>query len=45
MELYIFARFHSREGKKDVAAATLREEVEASQADAGCLAPRLPFHA
>ena len=37
MELFIFARFHSREGKEDAIAAALREEVEASRADAGCL--------
>jgi len=40
MGLYIFARFHSREGKEDAVAAALREEVEASQADAGCLEHR-----
>ena len=37
MALYIFARFHSREGKEDAVAAALREEAEASHTDPGCL--------
>jgi quinol monooxygenase YgiN len=37
MELFIFARFHSREGKEDTLAQALREEAQASQAEAGCL--------
>ena len=37
MELFIFARFHSREGKEDALAEALREEVLESQAEADCL--------
>jgi acyl-CoA thioester hydrolase len=37
IELLIFARFHSREGKEDAVAAALREELEASHAEPGCL--------
>lgn len=36
-ELFIIARFHAREGRKDAVAAALRSEVLASQADPGCL--------
>ena len=38
MELFIFARFHAREGQEDAVARALRNEVEQSRADPGCLA-------
>ena len=38
MELFIFARFHAREGREDAVAAALRETVVPSRAEAGCLA-------
>jgi len=37
MELSIFARLYSREGKEDAVAAAPREEGDTSQADKGCL--------
>jgi cation transport regulator ChaB len=37
MELLIFARFHSLEGKEHAVVAAVREEVEASHAEPGCL--------
>ena len=37
-ELFIFARFHAREGYEDALAAALRAEVTSSRAEPGCLA-------
>ncbi len=37
MELFIFARFHAREGQEDAIAEALREVVAPSRAEAGCL--------
>jgi quinol monooxygenase YgiN len=36
MELFIFARFHAREGQQDGVAAAIREVVPHSRAEAGC---------
>ena len=38
MELFIFARFHAREGKQDAVNAVLRDEARSSRAEPGCLA-------
>ena len=38
MELFIFARFHAREGQEAAVAAAMREEVPQSRAEPGCLA-------
>ena len=38
MELFIFARFHAREGHETAVAAALREVVGLSRAEPGCLA-------
>jgi quinol monooxygenase YgiN len=38
MELFIFARFHARQGQEEAVAAALREVVEPSRREAGCLA-------
>jgi quinol monooxygenase YgiN len=38
MELFIFARFHAREGQEDAVAAAIREVVPHSRAEAGCRA-------
>ncbi len=38
MELFIFARFHAREGQEDALAALLREQVAGVPAEPGCLA-------
>jgi quinol monooxygenase YgiN len=38
MELFIFGRFHAREGEEEAVAAALREVVGASRIEAGCLA-------
>jgi len=38
VELTIFARFHSRQGREDAVAAALREVVEATRAELDCLA-------
>jgi hypothetical protein len=38
MELFIFARFHTREGRKAVVAALLREQTERVREEQGCLA-------
>jgi quinol monooxygenase YgiN len=38
MELTIFARFHSREGREEAVAAALREVVVPTRAERGCLA-------
>jgi len=40
MELFIFARFHVREGNELTAGAVLREQVEATRSEPGCLAIR-----
>lgn len=37
-ELFVFARFHAREGQQDAVAAALREVVSPSRAEPGCLA-------
>lgn len=37
-ELFIFARFHAREGQQGAVAAALREELPQSRAEPGCLA-------
>jgi quinol monooxygenase YgiN len=38
MELFIFARFHTREGVETAAAAVLREQVKGVREEPGCLA-------
>jgi quinol monooxygenase YgiN len=38
MELYIFGRFHAREGQDDAVAAALREVIGPSRREPGCLA-------
>ena len=38
MELFIFARFHTREGQEDAVAASLREVVQATRGEPGCVA-------
>jgi quinol monooxygenase YgiN len=38
MELFIFARFHAREGREDEVAAAIREVVPRSRAEPGCRA-------
>ena len=37
MELFIFARFHARPGEEDAVAAALRDVVEFTREEAGCL--------
>jgi quinol monooxygenase YgiN len=37
MELFIFARFHAREGEQDNVAAAIREVLAPSRAEPGCL--------
>ncbi len=37
MELFIFARFHAREGQQEAVAAALRTEVRSSRAEPGCI--------
>lgn len=37
-ELFIFARFHARQGKKDRVTVLLRNETAAAKGDRGCLA-------
>lgn len=37
MELFIFARFHAREGQEDAVAQALHEVVVPSREEAGCL--------
>ena len=37
MELFIFARFHAREGQQDALAKALQDVVPPSRAEAGCL--------
>jgi quinol monooxygenase YgiN len=38
MELFIFARFHAREGQEDAVAAAMREVAGPTGAEPGCLA-------
>lgn len=38
MELYIFARFHVRDGREQDASAVLKAQVAATRAEPGCLA-------
>jgi len=38
MELFIFARFHAREGQEDAVAETLREVATPTRTEPGCLA-------
>jgi quinol monooxygenase YgiN/antitoxin (DNA-binding transcriptional repressor) of toxin-antitoxin stability system len=38
MELFIFARFHSREGQQDAVAAALRDVIPPTRAEPGCRA-------
>ena len=38
MELFIFARFHAREGQEEAVAAALHEVVVPSRQESGCLA-------
>jgi quinol monooxygenase YgiN len=37
MELFIFARFHAREGKQDAVETALREEIPQARDEPGCL--------
>jgi quinol monooxygenase YgiN len=37
MELFIFARFHAREGQEEAVAAALREVAAPTQAEPGCV--------
>jgi quinol monooxygenase YgiN len=38
MELFIFARFHARQGQEAALAAVLGEQVPAARSEPGCLA-------
>jgi quinol monooxygenase YgiN len=38
MELFIFARFHSRKGQQDAVAAALRDVIPPTRAEPGCRA-------
>ena len=38
MELFIFARFHGREGQEAAVAAALRDVISPSRAEPGCIA-------
>ncbi len=38
MELFIFGRFHAREGQEAAVAATIRDVIGPSRAEPGCLA-------
>jgi len=38
MELFIFARFHTREGHEAAAAAVLRDQVKGVRKEPGCIA-------
>jgi quinol monooxygenase YgiN len=38
MALFIFARFHAREGDEGTVAAVLREQTEGTRREPGCLA-------
>jgi quinol monooxygenase YgiN len=37
MKLFIFARFHAREGQEGALGAALREQIERVQSEPGCL--------
>lgn len=37
-ELFIFARFHARDGQQGAVAAALREEIPQARAEPGCIA-------
>jgi quinol monooxygenase YgiN len=37
MELFVFIRFHAREGKQDAVAEALRDVIAPSRAEPGCL--------
>lgn len=37
-ELFIFARFHAREGHQDALTAAIREEIPQARAEPGCVA-------
>ncbi|MFI5013546.1 MAG: putative quinol monooxygenase [Hyphomicrobiales bacterium] len=41
MELFIFARFHAREGQEDALAAVLREVRQPTREEPGCLAHQI----
>ncbi len=38
MDLFIFARFHAREGQQGAVEAALREEIPQARAEPGCIA-------
>jgi len=38
LELFIFARFHAREGQAEAVAALLHDQVVATRSEPGCLA-------
>jgi len=38
MELFIFARFHAREGQEEAVAAALRDQIGPVRTEPGCLA-------
>jgi quinol monooxygenase YgiN len=38
MELFIFARFHARDGQQDAVAAALRDVIPPTRAEPGCRA-------
>ena len=38
MELFVFARFHAREGQEEAVAAPLRDQVATMRSEPGCLA-------
>jgi quinol monooxygenase YgiN len=37
MELFVFARFHAREGQEDAVAAALRDVVPPTRTESGCV--------
>ena len=37
-EVFIFARFHAREGKESALGEAIREEIQSARSDYGCLA-------
>lgn len=38
MQLYVFVRFHAREGQEDAVASAIRDVIAPSRAEAGCVA-------
>ena len=38
MELFVFARFHAREGQEDAVAALMRNQLSPVRAEPGCVA-------